>query len=76
MFLNPGEEEKCYKCKICDKAYFIPSLLKRHMLNHTGEKPYKCDHCPKAFRSAGQRINHQRIHTGEYILSLLIRNQL
>ncbi len=36
-----------YKCPYdnCNAAFYNKSLLKGHILKHTGERPYPCNHC-------------------------------
>lgn len=56
------ENNKPYKCDICDKSYTKASLLKDHMTSHTGETPYKCRYCTLAFRTTSYRGIHEGTH--------------
>ncbi|XP_037711111.1 zinc finger protein 184-like [Drosophila subpulchrella] len=62
---DSARSEKGYKCSYCQKIFAHPSMLKRHMLMHTGERPFKCSHCTKSFRQNGNLTLHFRTHTGE-----------
>jgi len=59
-------ENHCFKCQLCSYSSPKRSVLKRHMLKHTGEKPFKCSLCSY---SASQKYNikiHMSKHTGDY----------
>ena len=55
-----------HKCTFdgCTQRFKKPSLLKLHMMVHTGELPYKCDFagCNKAFVNQQRLTRHQLIH--------------
>ncbi|KFM81296.1 Zinc finger and BTB domain-containing protein 46, partial [Stegodyphus mimosarum] len=38
-----------YQCPMCSYTAAFYSILKRHILTHTGERPYKCSICHKGF---------------------------
>ncbi|XP_037970588.2 zinc finger protein 311 isoform X2 [Plutella xylostella] len=56
---------KLYICEICKKTFYRPSLLKVHMLIHTGETPFECEVCKKKFNRKGNFNQHKLIHTGD-----------
>ncbi|XP_028134748.1 uncharacterized protein LOC114329750 isoform X2 [Diabrotica virgifera virgifera] len=60
-----AEKERTYQCPICSKLFHHPSLLKRHVLVHSGEKPYMCSFCARSFSDKYNLKVHERIHVGE-----------
>ena len=57
-------EQKPFKCHICEKKFRRVDGLQVHKRIHTGEK-YKCDICDKKFKQSGSLNVHKRIHTEE-----------
>ncbi|XP_063930139.1 zinc finger protein 883-like isoform X2 [Zophobas morio] len=56
--------EKPYVCNICGRGFSQTSVLRTHMLIHTG-RPVSCNLCPKRFCRPAQLRLHMRDHTGE-----------
>jgi uncharacterized Zn-finger protein len=61
------EDDKPYKCTVCNKCFSRASLLKQHSVIHQGNKRFKfeCETCQKMFRTRSHLRDHVRIHTGE-----------
>ncbi|XP_057696102.1 gastrula zinc finger protein XlCGF57.1-like [Corythoichthys intestinalis] len=58
-------ESKLYICSGCDKTFTNKSVLRNHMVTHTGEKPFACSVCDKRFSFKQNMRRHMAIHTGE-----------
>ena len=54
-----------FSCDICKIPFSEKSVLKKHVMTHTGEKPFKCDICGKAFTYKSNLRKHVMTHTGE-----------
>ena len=60
---NMGNERKIHQCQFCLKVFCTPSLLKRHLVIHTGERPFKCNKCDRTFQQKAHLTNHYgRVH--------------
>ncbi|XP_063244048.1 zinc finger protein 271-like isoform X2 [Bacillus rossius redtenbacheri] len=52
-------------CEYCGKFYKNCTLLKLHVLRHTGQRPFKCSLCSNAFYTKNLLEIHIRSHSGE-----------
>lgn len=63
---QPNSLSRSHVCVVCAKAYKTKSVLKTHMLIHSGEKRFECAICGQKFTLKGDCLNHQRsMHTNE-----------
>ena len=61
--INSGK--KIHECHYCHKKFAFASLLRQHLLTHTGEKPFKCKACQRGFSRRNNLNQHMLTHTGE-----------
>lgn len=52
-------------CTVCGKVFALPSQLKNHMTQHTGEKSFNCSTCGNKFRTLALLKHHELSH-GRY----------
>jgi uncharacterized Zn-finger protein len=58
------EENREFKCDICEKKFSRSQRLKVHLRIHSNDCPYICDQCGKCFASKQWMSVHQKIHHG------------
>ena len=63
MQINAGGKPNF--CEVSASTFLRNSLLKSHVLSHTGQKPYSCEVCNSGFSHCSDFKNHKRTHTGE-----------
>lgn len=58
--------DKIFSCKACGKSFHVRSLLRKHVIVHTGEKPYKCSYkdCGMVFGQKSSLNRHLELHSG------------
>ncbi|CAK1554426.1 unnamed protein product [Leptosia nina] len=50
------------QCKICNKCFGNNSVLKLHMMSHTGERSFVCSICQKAYKQKKSLKKHMTAH--------------
>ncbi|XP_067118156.1 zinc finger protein 43-like, partial [Centruroides vittatus] len=68
-------EERPFKCDICNKGFKWKEQVKHHKTTHIEERPFKCDICNKSFKLKGQLKSHQKTHSEEQPFKCDICNQ-
>ncbi|XP_001661929.2 oocyte zinc finger protein XlCOF22 [Aedes aegypti] len=57
--------EKRYECEYCQRRFAEQSLLRNHILRHTGEKAHVCEVCNSRFYEKNLLNLHMRTHGEE-----------
>lgn len=57
--------ERPHKCPECDMGFSNSTILKNHMLTHTGLRMFKCEVCLKAYARKKTLREHMRIHNND-----------
>ncbi|XP_055641999.1 zinc finger protein 892 [Toxorhynchites rutilus septentrionalis] len=57
--------EKRFECNFCQRKFAEQSLLRNHMLRHTGEKIHTCNVCSARFFEKNMLNVHMRRHSNE-----------
>src|SRR6218665_687534 len=57
--------KKPFQCQLCTQEFQYASLLRHHMVMHTGRKRHKCHVCKKTFSVALCLRRHMKTHRGE-----------
>ncbi|XP_077441249.1 uncharacterized protein LOC144063129 [Vanacampus margaritifer] len=55
-------DNKLFDCPECGKTFTNKSVLKNHMVTHTGEKPFVCTVCNKRFSLKHHMKRHMSVH--------------
>ncbi|XP_026760113.1 zinc finger protein 93-like [Galleria mellonella] len=61
MDTKTSQEDKQYKCDICNKMFCRKDLLIKHFRMHS-EKYFECDVCKKKFNRSDNLRSHKRTH--------------
>lgn len=54
--------EREFKCSECDMSFFRSTVLKKHMVKHTGLRSLKCSVCSKIFGRPKSLKEHMKVH--------------
>lgn len=61
MHTNKYHTQKT-QCEICKKSFSCVTVLKKHMMSHTGERNHICTLCQKAYRHERSLKQHMGVH--------------
>ncbi|XP_064596774.1 uncharacterized protein LOC135463444 [Liolophura sinensis] len=70
------QSNRVHTCSTCGKEFATPSILRRHMVVHTGEKPHKCPFCDKSYSQIEHLRRHKGTHTGENVFTCAVCKKL
>ncbi|XP_006627228.2 zinc finger protein 366 [Lepisosteus oculatus] len=63
-YVDVGENQKRWKCRMCEKSYTSKYNLVTHILGHSGIKPHGCSQCGKLFKQLSHLHTHMLTHQG------------
>lgn len=63
-YVDVGENQKRWKCRMCEKSYTSKYNLVTHILGHNGIKPHGCHLCGKMFKQLSHLHTHLLTHRG------------
>lgn len=55
---KPKSTRQTFMCSYCSKTFSVPSALKRHELEHTGEITYQCQMCGNLYKNGKSLYQH------------------
>lgn len=63
------QDEKKFKCELCDNAYKRKSSLQIHLAVHAAKinKRFPCDLCTETFLHRSEMVVHRSTHTGDRV---------
>ena len=54
-----------HECHLCGRRFFVPAMLKDHLLQHSGEARFQCATCGRRFLRQNALLHHERRHTAD-----------
>lgn len=63
--MHTNDEEKEFKCKVCDKKFSLRDQFVRHEAIHTNKKDFLCQTCGKSYAfEKSLRLHEKTVHNG------------
>lgn len=62
------EEEKLYKCNVCNKSFLRAAWLRRHVLTHTSYRQFQCIWCSSKHKRRDNLFKHIKIKHMDYLM--------
>ncbi|KAK6631297.1 hypothetical protein RUM44_005823 [Polyplax serrata] len=69
LLIHEPEENRPYRCNVCNKMFTQMNNLKVHVLSHNQEKQFYCDKCGRGFTHKSNFNVHMRKHDSEIYAS-------